>query len=128
MSSSVAGYVSSSAWRNALWPVVPSAGFFGGDAWLKIHEAHVKTVQENKGPVDVLLVGDSITIQWGEAWKQHFPNLKVVNIGIGGSDLGPRVVWDALRPLDPAIDLRFVANIDPRDMAEALIKAHDFFS
>src|SRR5690606_7763787 len=44
----------------------------------------------------------------------------VLHIGIGGSDLGPRVVWDALRPLDPAIDLRFVANIDPRDMAEAL--------
>lgn len=44
----------------------------------------------------------------------------VVHIGIGGSDLGPRVVWDALRPVAPAIDLRFVANIDPRDMAEAL--------
>lgn len=44
----------------------------------------------------------------------------VVHIGIGGSDLGPRLLWEALRPLDPAIDLRFVANIDPRDMAEAL--------
>lgn len=44
----------------------------------------------------------------------------IVHIGIGGSDLGPRVVWDALKPLKPAIDLRFVANIDPRDMAEAL--------
>ena len=44
----------------------------------------------------------------------------IVHVGIGGSDLGPRVVWDALRPLAPAIDLRFVANIDPRDMAEAL--------
>lgn len=44
----------------------------------------------------------------------------IVHVGIGGSDLGPRVVWDALRPLDPEIDLRFVANIDPRDMAEAL--------
>src|SRR5690606_10976846 len=33
---------------------------------------------------------------------------------------GPRLIWDALRPLDPDIDLRFVANIDPRDMAEAL--------
>ena len=44
----------------------------------------------------------------------------VVHIGIGGSDLGPRVIWDALRPLDSAIDVRFVANIDPRDMAEAL--------
>ena len=44
----------------------------------------------------------------------------IVHVGIGGSDLGPRVVWDALRPLAPTIDLRFVANIDPRDMAEAL--------
>ena len=44
----------------------------------------------------------------------------IVHVGIGGSDLGPRVVWDALRPLEPAIDLRFVANIDPRDMVEAL--------
>ncbi|MDZ4363108.1 glucose-6-phosphate isomerase [Brevundimonas sp.] len=44
----------------------------------------------------------------------------IVHVGIGGSDLGPRLVWDALKPLDPAIDLRFVANIDPRDMAEAL--------
>ncbi|AQR60413.1 glucose-6-phosphate isomerase [Brevundimonas sp. LM2] len=44
----------------------------------------------------------------------------LVHIGIGGSDLGPRVVWDALKPLNPALDLRFVANIDPRDMAEAL--------
>lgn len=56
------------------WPVVPAAGHFGGDAWLKLHEAHVRTVQANAGPVDVLLVGDSITIQWGESWKKHFPN------------------------------------------------------
>ena len=48
------------------------------------------------------------------------PFKAIVHIGIGGSDLGPRLVWDALRPLDPQIDLRFVANIDPRDMAEAL--------
>ncbi len=51
----------------------------------------------------------------GEAFKA------VVHVGIGGSDLGPRLVWDALRPLEPAIDVRFVANIDPRDMAEALV-------
>jgi glucose-6-phosphate isomerase len=44
----------------------------------------------------------------------------IVHIGIGGSDLGPRLLWDALRPLEPVIDLRFVANIDPRDMGEAL--------
>jgi platelet-activating factor acetylhydrolase IB subunit beta/gamma len=75
-----------------LWPVVPCAGHFGGDAWLKLHEAHVKTVQEIKGPIDVLLVGDSITIQWGESWKKHFPALKTVNIGIGG-DKTQNVLW-----------------------------------
>ena len=55
-----------------------------------------------------------------EAGATGQPFKAIVHVGIGGSDLGPRVVWDALRPLDPAIDLRFVANIDPRDMAEAL--------
>ncbi|MFM7240616.1 MAG: GDSL-type esterase/lipase family protein [Opitutia bacterium] len=86
------------------WPSVPSAGFFGGDAWLKLHEAHVKTVQENKGPCDVLLVGDSITIQWGASWAKHFPDRKAVNIGIGG-DKTQNVLWrldhggvDGLRP------------------------------
>ena len=75
-----------------LWPQVPTAGHFGGDAWLKLHEAHVKTVQANQGPIDVLLVGDSLTIQWGESWKKHFPDLKAVNIGIGG-DKTQNVLW-----------------------------------
>lgn len=75
-----------------LWPVVPTAGHFGGDAWLKLHEAHVKTVQSNQGPVDVLLVGDSITIQWGDSWAKHFPDRKAVNIGIGG-DKTQNVLW-----------------------------------
>jgi beta-glucosidase len=75
-----------------LWPVVPTAGHFGGDAWLKLHEAHVKTVQANAGPVDVLLVGDSITIQWGDSWAKHFPDRKAVNIGIGG-DKTQNVLW-----------------------------------
>ena len=48
------------------------------------------------------------------------PFTAIVHIGIGGSDLGPRLLWEALRPLEPTIDLRFVANIDPRDMGEAL--------
>ncbi|QID16846.1 glucose-6-phosphate isomerase [Nitrogeniibacter mangrovi] len=37
----------------------------------------------------------------------------VVNIGIGGSDLGPRLVCDALRPLShPRLRTHFVANVD----------------
>ncbi|MEY3959172.1 MAG: hypothetical protein RJA37_1775 [Verrucomicrobiota bacterium] len=75
-----------------LWPSVPTAGYFGGDTWLKLHEAHVETVRANKGPVDVLLVGDSITIQWGDSWKKNFPERKAVNIGIGG-DKTQNVLW-----------------------------------
>jgi len=75
-----------------LWPVVPTAGFFGGDSWLKIHEGLVKTVQANPGPVDVLLVGDSITIQWGASWAKQFPDRKAANIGIGG-DKTQNVLW-----------------------------------
>ena len=44
----------------------------------------------------------------------------VVHIGIGGSDLGPRLVWDALKPLDAKMQLRFAANIDGFDIAQAL--------
>ncbi|MEY4201166.1 MAG: hypothetical protein RLZZ265_2906 [Verrucomicrobiota bacterium] len=52
----------------------------------------MKTVQANRGPIDVLLVGDSITIQWGDSWKKHFPTLKAVNIGIGG-DKTQNILW-----------------------------------
>ncbi|WP_293901485.1 glucose-6-phosphate isomerase [Phenylobacterium sp.] len=48
------------------------------------------------------------------------PFRAIVHIGIGGSDLGPRFVWEALRPLDPQIELRFVANVDPAELAQAL--------
>jgi len=48
------------------------------------------------------------------------PFRAVVHIGIGGSDLGPRLVWEALKPLAPQIDLRFVANVDPNELAQAL--------
>ncbi len=34
----------------------------------------------------------------------------LVHIGIGGSDLGPRLVWEALRPLDPATTLVMVVS------------------
>ncbi len=43
----------------------------------------------------------------------------ILHIGIGGSDLGPRLIWDALRPFKPATDLRFVANVDGADFALA---------
>lgn len=48
------------------------------------------------------------------------PFSAIVHIGIGGSDFGPRLVWEALRPLSPQIELRFAANVDPADIALAL--------
>ncbi|MGZ6019696.1 MAG: glucose-6-phosphate isomerase, partial [Phenylobacterium sp.] len=48
------------------------------------------------------------------------PFRKLVHIGIGGSDFGPRLVWEALRPVAPRIELRFVANVDPAEIALAL--------
>lgn len=43
----------------------------------------------------------------------------VVNIGIGGSDLGPVMVFEALKPYaDAGIQARFVSNIDPTDLAQ----------
>ena len=42
----------------------------------------------------------------------------VVNIGIGGSDLGPAMIFEALKPYaDAGIQARFVSNIDPADIA-----------
>jgi glucose-6-phosphate isomerase len=41
----------------------------------------------------------------------------VVNIGIGGSDLGPVMVYEALKPyVQAGLTCRFVSNIDPSDM------------
>ncbi|MBF4590895.1 glucose-6-phosphate isomerase [Curtobacterium sp. VKM Ac-1395] len=43
----------------------------------------------------------------------------VVNIGIGGSDLGPVMVYEALKPyVQAGIEARFVSNIDPTDIYE----------
>jgi glucose-6-phosphate isomerase len=46
---------------------------------------------------------------------------RIVNLGTGGSDLGPRLVADALG--DDRIDVRFAANIDPKDIERALAGA-----
>ncbi|MBI1358665.1 MAG: glucose-6-phosphate isomerase [Alphaproteobacteria bacterium] len=44
----------------------------------------------------------------------------ILHVGIGGSDLGPRLVWDALRSYGAAgPEIRFCANIDPEDFLEA---------
>jgi glucose-6-phosphate isomerase len=46
----------------------------------------------------------------------------VVNIGIGGSDLGPRLVTAALRPYQGNICCHYVANVDPADLQDCLLE------
>jgi len=43
---------------------------------------------------------------------------RIVNLGTGGSDLGPRLLADAAT--DGTLDVRFAANVDPRDLERAL--------
>jgi glucose-6-phosphate isomerase len=62
-------------------------------------------------------------IRSGE-WKGHTgkPIRNVVNIGIGGSDLGPVMAYEALRHYsDRNMTFRFVSNVDSTDFAEAVV-------
>jgi glucose-6-phosphate isomerase len=59
----------------------------------------------------------------GGDWKGHtgLPIQSVVNLGIGGSDLGPAMAYEALRHYSRRdLQLRFVSNVDPTDFAEAV--------
>jgi len=56
------------------------------------------------------------------AWKGHTGKRirNIVNIGIGGSDLGPVMAYEALRHYsERALTMRFVSNVDGTDFAEA---------
>jgi glucose-6-phosphate isomerase len=59
-------------------------------------------------------------------WKGHTGKTitDVVNIGIGGSDLGPVMVTEALKPYARHLKVHFVSNIDGTHMAETLKKCH----
>jgi glucose-6-phosphate isomerase len=58
------------------------------------------------------------------AWKGHTGKRirNVINVGIGGSDLGPVMAYEALKHYsDRDITFRFVSNVDGTDFAEAVI-------
>ena len=59
------------------------------------------------------------------------PICNIVNLGAGGSDLGPRLLAGAMRrQADPGLTLRFAANADPADLDAALAgldAAHTLF-
>ena len=57
-------------------------------------------------------------------WKGHTgkPIKNIVNIGIGGSDLGPVMAYEALKNYSQrGLTFRFVSNVDGTDFAEAVI-------
>ncbi|WP_283846320.1 hypothetical protein [Bradyrhizobium sp. NAS80.1] len=59
----------------------------------------------------------------GGAWRGYTgkPIRNVINIGIGGSDLGPVMAYEALKHYsDRAMTFRFVSNVDGTDFAEAI--------
>lgn len=57
-------------------------------------------------------------------WKGYSgkPVEHIVNIGIGGSDLGPEMVTEALKPYSNHLKLHFVSNVDGSHLAETLKK------
>jgi len=60
----------------------------------------------------------------GGEWKGHTGKRirNVINIGIGGSDLGPVMAYEALKACsDRAMTFRFVSNVDGTDFAEAVV-------
>jgi glucose-6-phosphate isomerase len=59
----------------------------------------------------------------GGSWKGHTgkPIRSVINIGIGGSDLGPVMAYEALKHYsERSMGFRFVSNVDGTDFAEAV--------
>ncbi|CAK1590935.1 unnamed protein product [Parnassius mnemosyne] len=58
----------------------------------------------------------------GGQWKGYTgkPITDVINIGIGGSDLGPLMVTEALKPYANHLKVHFVSNIDGTHLAEVL--------
>ena len=62
----------------------------------------------------------------GGTWKGHTgrPITDIVNIGIGGSDLGPVMVTEALKSFGNHLKLHFVSNVDGTHIAETFKKVN----
>lgn len=69
-------------------------------------------------------IADFVEHVRGGVWRGATgkPIKSIVNIGIGGSDLGPRMAALALHPYVQGLDLHFVANVDAFDIENVLAK------
>src|SRR5438046_638383 len=93
---------------------------------LRAPRGHVVMVDGKDIVPEVHAVLDAMTafsnrVRSGE-WKGHTGKRirNVINIGIGGSDLGPVMAYEALKHYsDRALTFRFVSNVDGTDFVEA---------
>lgn len=87
-------------------PALHTALRFNGEPKTEEHSAVAETLEKMGGLIESVHSGE---------WKGYKGNkiTDVVNIGIGGSDLGPRMVTKALTPFHTGhVKVHFVANID----------------
>ena len=93
-------------WRRAL---------FAGDRINTTEDRAVTHVRLRAGNADSHLLELSRSIREQKRYR------RIVNLGTGGSDLGPRLLADAFG--DGTLDVRFVANVDPLELGRALAGA-----
>src|SRR5258707_9893949 len=99
------------AWRDALLSGQPVNNTENRAAWhtaLRAGSAAPSEVKDTLGRVKDLV----------SKIRSEKKFNRIVNLGTGGSDLGPRLVADAIG--DGALDVRFAANVDPKDLERAL--------
>ncbi len=91
------------------------AALFAGKKINTTEDRAVTHMALRSGQVDAAMLGLFNSIRKEKRFK------RIVNLGTGGSDLGPRMLADAFG--DGALDVRFVANIDPVELERALAGA-----
>ena len=82
----------------------------GEDVVVEVH----KVLREVFDFADAVRVGTAVGVT-GQKFKT------IVNIGIGGSDLGPVMIYEALKPyVSKELECRFISNVDPTDVGEVV--------